>query len=528
MGFISMKWNGDERDLCTQPAEVAALLKDASQPVLAVRCQDGCIGYTYQVKIFPLSEGENSNLLAMIPPTREAYFGDPGFLREYGVCAAYYAGAMANGIASEAMVIALGQAGFMGSFGAGGLSPARIEQAIQRIQAALPQGPYAFNLLHNPYEPSIERAAVELYLKYSVRVVEAAAYVLPSDSLVLYRAAGLRRTASGAIEISNRVIAKVSRREVAQKFMSPAPAVALKRLLAAGLISEEQAVMAAQVPLADDLSVEADSGGHTDNRPLVCLLPSMIALRNEMQAQYNYPTLVRIGIGGGIGTPEAMLAAYQMGAAYVFTGSINHASVEAATSAFTKQQLAQAAMTDVVMAPSADMFEMGVQVQVLKRGTMYAMRARKLYELYTTYNSLDDLPVKDRETLEQQVFKRPLTQVWADTREFFLKRDPSQVEKAEQDPHKLMALVFRWYLGLASRWSCNGEPGRESDYQVWCGPSMGAFNDWVRGSRLETLENRSVVAMAEALLQGCVYRYRLQSLRAQGMVMDAVLDVYRP
>ena len=33
-------------------------------------------------------------------------------------------------------------------------------------------------------------------------------------------------------------------------------------------------------------------------------------------------------------------------------------------------------MADVMMAPSADMFEMGVKVQVLKTGTMFAMRAR--------------------------------------------------------------------------------------------------------------------------------------------------------
>jgi trans-AT polyketide synthase, acyltransferase and oxidoreductase domains len=274
--------------------------------------------------------------------------------------------------------------------------------------------------------------------------------------------------------------------------------------------------------------VEADSGGHTDNRPLVCLLPSIIALRNELQTQYQYQQPVRVGIGGGISTPESLLAASQMGAAYVFTGSINHASVEAATSAFTKQQLALAAMTDVTMAPSADMFEMGVNVQVLKRGTMYAMRARKLYELYTRFNSIDELPAKDRETLETSIFKRSLDDVWAETQTFFQQRDPSQIEKALQDGHKQMALVFRWYLGLASRWSCSGEPGRESDYQVWCGPAMGAFNDWVRDSELEALENRGVVRMADALMLGCAYRYRVQSLRAQGIVLPGEFDVYRP
>ena len=48
-----------------------------------------------------------------------------------------------------------------------------------------------------------------------------------------------------------------------------------------------------------------------------------------------------------------------------------------------------------------------------------------------------------------------------------------------------MALVFRWYLGLSSRWANAGEPTRKVDYQVWCGPAMGAFNEWTKGSFLE-------------------------------------------
>ena len=48
-----------------------------------------------------------------------------------------------------------------------------------------------------------------------------------------------------------------------------------------------------------------------------------------------------------------------------------------------------------------------------------------------------------------------------------------------------MALVFRWYLGQSSRWANAGEPTRKLDYQVWCGPAMGAFNEWAKGSFLE-------------------------------------------
>ena len=49
-------------------------------------------------------------------------------------------------------------------------------------------------------------------------------------------------------------------------------------------------------------------------------------------------------------------------------------------------------MIDVVMAPAADMFEMGVKVQVLKRGTLFPMRAQRLFELYPAYHGGEALP----------------------------------------------------------------------------------------------------------------------------------------
>jgi len=91
-----------------------------------------------------------------------------------------------------------------------------------------------------------------------------------------------------------------------------------------------------------------------------------------------------------------------------------------------------------------------------------------------------------------------------------------------------MALVFRWYLGLSSRWANAGEPGRELDYQVWCGPSMGAFNDWVRGSYLESVENRRVVDVAVHLMTGAAYLQRLHDLRLQGTTLPAALQRYKP
>ena len=127
---------------------------------------------------------------------------------------------------------------------------------------------------------------------------------------------------------------------------------------------------------------------------------------------------------------------------------------------------------------------------------MFPMRAQKLYEFYRSCDAIDTIPTAERERLEQQVFRQPLEAVWEETVRFFNERDPEVIARAQNHPKRKMALIFRWYLGLSSRWSNHGEDGREADYQIWCGPAMGAFNDWVRGSYLEAPENRRVVEVA--------------------------------
>jgi PfaD family protein len=142
------------------------------------------------------------------------------------------------------------------------------------------------------------------------------------------------------------------------------------------------------------------------------------------------------------------------------------------------------------------------------------MRAQKLFEIYSNYKIWEDVPLQEREKLEKNIFKKGYATVWRDTENFFQQRDPRQVARANQDPHYKMALVFRWYLGLSSRWSNTGESGREMDYQIWCGPSMGAFNDWVRGTYMEHTENRRVVDVAKHILNGAAYLSRVRTLEA--------------
>ncbi|MBC5794883.1 PfaD family polyunsaturated fatty acid/polyketide biosynthesis protein [Sphaerospermopsis sp. LEGE 00249] len=522
-------WQGNFNNVSFDAEQIKLKLRNLAKPCYIVR-NEGIIGITNEGNLSHVNNGKTAQMemLMAVPPLAIQQLGDTSFLDFYGVKYAYMTGAMAQGIASEEMVIALGKQRILSVFGAGGLSPSRVESAINKIQQALNQKPYAFNLLHSPSEPAIERLSINLYLKHQVRIVEASAFLDLTDNIVYYRAAGLSLNSANQIQIKNKVIAKVSRREVATKFLQPAPTKILKQLVEQGLISELQANLASKIPMADDITVEADSGGHTDNRPLICLLPSILELRDEIQNKYRYENPVRIGVAGGISTPKSALAAFIMGAAYVVTGSINQSCIEAGTSEYTKELLAQAEMADVMMAPAADMFEMGVKLQVLKRGTLFPLRAQKLYELYKNYNSIEDITLAEKEKLEKQILKKPVQEVWQETVNYLSQRNPDKLTKAASNPKLKMALIFRWYLGLSSRWSNSGEKGREIDYQIWCGPAMGSFNDWVRGSYLAEPKNRQVVEVAEHIMTGATFLYRIQNLKIQGLQIPDEYSQYFP
>ncbi|MDP3501667.1 MAG: PfaD family polyunsaturated fatty acid/polyketide biosynthesis protein [Myxococcales bacterium] len=473
------------------------------------------------------SEGQLP-LLGHAPALTPDRLGDRSFCETYGIDAALIAGEMANGIASEALVEAVARAGFLGVFGAAGLSHARVTAAIDRLSSSLKDTPWGINLIHSPDDQKLEAALVELFLSRGLRIVSASAYLDLTLPVVKWRVAGIHRAADGSIVVPNRLIAKISRVEVARKFLEPAPERFLSELVASGAITREQAELAAQVPMADDVTAEADSGGHTDNRPLVLLLPAIQALRDEVSSARGYAVRPRVGAAGGIATPASVASAFSMGAAYVVTGSINQATREAGTSDAVRELLAQAGPTDVAMAPAADMFEMGVKVQVLTRGTLFAVRAQRLYELYRAHESIAALPVAIRAELESKYFRTTLEEAWAGCERFFSERDPAQLERAKKDPKHQLALLFRAYLGQASRWANDGVADRKLDFQVWCGPAMGAFNAWVKGSLLESWRARDAVTISKNLLVGACVLTRAAALRAQGVVLPADVEAFSP
>jgi len=490
----------------------------------------GRIGAGFGGMPTPVDNGAPSYpILATLPALYPEWLGDRSFTEVHRVRFPYVAGAMANGIATPRLVIEMVRAGFLAFFGAAGLSLEEIERAVTEIESALGTGAsWGSNLIHSPNEPDLEAATADLYLRRRVRRVSAAAYMKLTPAVVRYACSGLRKGPDGRIHRTNHLFAKLSRPEVALHFLEPPPGEILDALVARGELEPEEARLAALLPLAEDITVEADSGGHTDNRPLGALFPTICALRDQAVARHGYRRPIRLGAAGGLGTPSAVASAFSLGAAYVLTGSVNQACVESGLHESGREMLARAGLADVGMAPAADMFELGVEVQVLQRGTMFGVRAKRLYEIYKAAPSLEAIPDEDRRWLEGDIFRSSLEDAWAHTRQWWLDRDPREVTRADEDSRHRIALTFRRYLGLASKWAICGEVDRQMDYQIWCGPAMGAFNSWTAGTFLAQPSNRSVVQVARNLMEGAATITRAQHLRSCGIPMPSGAFDFRP
>lgn len=513
-----------------EPSELGLLLAQVREPVHVVRdAARSRIGLVVGGEVVTKGAPGDQPLLATLPATFPEWLGDRSFCEVHGVRFPYVAGEMANGITTTRMCIAMAEAGMMGFFGAGGLGFHRVEQALDELIAKLGHRlPWGVNLIHSPNEPELENRVADLLIRKGVKIISASAFMGLTPALVRCAASGLHLDADGRIARKHQIFAKISRREVALRFMSPAPVDMLRTLVEQNLITQSEADLAAKIPVAEDVTVEADSGGHTDNQSLAALFPTIMALRDELMAQHAFERPIRVGAAGGLGTPGSLAAAFAMGAAYVVTGSVNQAAVESGLSELGKAMLAEADVADVVMAPAADMFELGVKLQVLKRGTMFAVRAAKLYEAWHSHPSLEAIPVELKDRLEKDVLHATCDEIWAETRTFWSKRDPAEVARAEADPKHRMALVFRWYLGKASKWAIDGEASRRADFQIWSGPAMGAFNRWAKGSFLAEPKNRSVVQIALNLMEGATVIARASQLRSFGLPVPAAAFQFRP
>lgn len=489
--------NGVEEFVEVGPGEVltglvSRIRRESSQAVAGVAAVEKT-GHTGQLSRKP------GNLIHIAGED----LGSKAFREDYALRYAYVGGGMYKGVASKEMVIRLGKAGMLGFLGTGGVGLEKMASDIRFIQGELKNGEsFGVNLLYNLTNPEMEEQTVDVFLRTGVTKIEAAAFMQMTPALVKYRLTGLHRNTQGKILANHKIMAKVSRPEMATLFLSPAPERIVKSLLQQGKVTSEQAEWSRTIAMADALCVEADSGGHTDQGVAYVLTPAMIRLRDEKMKEHGYARIIHVGAAGGIGTPEAAAAAFTLGADFILTGSIHQCTIESGTSEAVKDILQTLEVQDTAYAPAGDMFEIGSKVQVVKKGIFFPARASKLYELYKQYQSLDEIDEKTRTQIQEKYFKKSFDAVWKECEVYYAKSAPQELEKARQNPKGKMALVFKWYFGYSSDLALSGSRESKVDYQIHSGPSLGAFNQWVKGTELESWRNRHVDVVGKKLMEG--------------------------
>lgn len=426
------------------------------------------------------------------------------FAPDYNLVFPLVAGSMYRGISSSNLVIQMAKAGYLSFLGTGGMSLSEIEDNLIYIRSKLkPDQSFGANLLCNIVNPEKEFKEVLLLNRLGINILEAAAFMDITIALVYYRIKGLTKNHNNQVISNNKIIAKLSRPEVASKFLSPPPIELVNKLKSMGYINTFEASQSQLIPMADDICVEADSGGHTDaGRPFI-LLPSIVRMRNHYQSIHNYTKKIRVGAAGGIGSPESMAASAALGAEFFTTGSINQCTVEAGTSDLVKDILQEVSVNDTAYAPAGDMFEVGARVQVVSKKTLFPFRANHLYDCYKRFRGIEDIPTHIINSLENYYFRKPISEVWEERvkRLKDTNREQELVE-ANNNPKYKMALLFRNYFFYSSKFAFEGNIDETANLQIHCGPAMGVFNQIIstKYPELKSWRNRHVSEISALLI----------------------------
>jgi trans-AT polyketide synthase/acyltransferase/oxidoreductase domain-containing protein len=427
--------------------------------------------------------------------------GSAEFRADHRAALAYTVAAADHGVTSTDLVVRCGKAGILSFFGPRGLPIERVATALDELQARLGHGePFGVGVRSHVANPRIDHDLIALCMQRGITDIEASGYLHVSSDLVRYRFHDLRPR-DGNRRSEPRLIARVSRPEMARAFMSPAPERLLQAMVAAGEIDQGAADVARREPLAWDICVEADCGGPTDMGVALASLPVICRLRDRVTAEFGYARRIRVGLAGGIGAPPAAAAAFLMGADFVMTGSINQCTLEAATSNNVKDMLQDADVQDTAYAPAADLFEFGGRVRVLKKGVFFAARAEKLFHLFLSHDSLEQLPATTRRQIEEHYFGRSLDDVWSEVSADQARQRQAHGGDAELSPKQRMASVFRRYCEQGTRLALEGRIDQRVNYQVPCGPAMGACNQWLGQSALRSWRQRHADEIGAAMME---------------------------
>lgn len=422
---------------------------------------------------------------------KESNIEKDSFCKRYGLFYPYVAGSMGNGISAANLVVRMAQKHLLAFIGTNGSFYDTIASTVREVRNALTKK-QLFGIGLCPGEK--EKKLIELCLAEEIPVIECASYINVSKELVYYKIKGMKKLENGEVFFQNRILVKLSRPEVLRNFISPVPTRLIEELYAEGRITMHEAQLIKNHPTADDVCILTDPAGQTEQYSMISALPTMLEIRDEFKKKYDYSEYIHIGTGGEIGTPKAIAAAFLLGAEFVLTGSINQCTVEAQTSELVKDMLQKVEIQDTNIVMANDFSGLSIKANVLRKGTLYCARANKLYELYRTYNRLEEISPQEREHIENNYFKTSFSEILGEM------EDDNDTKTITSNKAQLMK-VLRWYEKNACKWAIEGNKENKVNFLIYTSRSIGAFNNWVKWTELESWRNRHVDEIAIKLMK---------------------------
>lgn len=418
--------------------------------------------------------------------------GSRSFMERYHISYAYVAGGMENGISSVDLVSDMSKHNLLSFLGTKNLDTEVIHREILDLKRTLgDRENYGINIIPTTQEEDI----VTLCIQNNIRVLECSSYIDVSEQLIRYKAKGIVFSEDG-YKLENRIMVKLNHPEVLKNFLHPASRQLLEKMCSEQTITRQEAEILEQIPVADDICLISGTPQDSNQIPMYALLPTMRKLKADIIKQYQYIEPVHVGVAGGISTPKAIKTVMLLGADFVLTGSVNQCTVEANTSDLVKDMLEKAQIQDTAIIPMSDFMKFGEKIQILRRGTLFHARAIKLNHLYCSYESLDEMKKETIEYLETRYFKCKITDICNKIR---LKTE----ENMEHEYNKKTELskIFQYYYTKSFKKALEGDSKEKADFFIYCSSAMGAFNEAVKGTKLEKWKNRSVHKIAQWLME---------------------------
>jgi trans-AT polyketide synthase/acyltransferase/oxidoreductase domain-containing protein len=424
--------------------------------------------------------------------------GSKSFRDTYNLRESYVIGSMGRGISGAEVLKSAARNGLLSIGGTDGLTQSQIRTLIQEAKVNDENSAVQGFHMSYAYSEKNESELINLYLEEKVKLLFVSGYSTVSKNLIKYKVKGLSKDADGNIRENNHIMASVSRTEVAESFMKPAPERIIDALLKDGEITDEQALLAKSVPVSRDICVEADGGGYTNRVSMFAAFPAIEAIAKKINKSNGYSEKIRVGVSGGIGSAKAAAAAFLMGADFIVTGSVNQCTVEASTSDTVKKMLSSLTIQDIGYVSAGDIYDPGRMIQVVKKGSLFKARADKLYRICQSGEGIKAIDQGTKEQLETRYFGKKIEEI---IQEILL-------EDVGEHPQEQLVLLYKWYLKKAMEWAIEGNDDKQTDYCIMCGCSIGSFNEMVKGTELESWKNRTIESVSKKRMNDAVTEIR--------------------